>query len=125
MIFPVLGENNVFVAYMLTFKGSTTGTCGVVNFLQNKLLTVEIDYIHIDNCKKDLIFKRFLYTCRYIPSVQNRQKTVWKSAFLFIQYSEYSAMLSKKHSYRLLFFGDFAYWVGWKNKPCLFEESVM
>jgi len=40
-----------------------------------------------------------------------QKKNSLKKGVLLIQHSKYSSMLLKIHSYRLLYFGDFAHWV--------------
>jgi len=46
-----------------------------------------------------------LYTAQKFSVIlcATAKKTVWRSAFLLIWHSYYSAILSKKHTYRLLF----------------------
>jgi len=46
----------------------------------------------------------------YFPVGKIAIKTVWRSAFLLIRHSNYCVILSKIHSYRLLF-PQFAHWV--------------
>jgi len=85
----------------------------------NQIQWIRHKIIYMCWCEKDVKITQILLIMLYdygcynygiLPSGQNRQKKQSEVVrILLIQHSKYSAMLSKIHSYRMLFFGDFAH----------------